>query len=148
MLGDIELFIVTWILAVIFMASLGIQNYASTTLLAYKVKGQVSEDVLSDIKWKEKSASDVLSNLRWSQKGASDVRTVSTILPISTSILGSIIGLANYLPVTEQNPQTIFFRTFSIPLVFFMILMTIFGVRMYMVHKALLTDLGEERAGL
>ncbi|MDH4215030.1 MAG: hypothetical protein OEV85_14030 [Candidatus Thorarchaeota archaeon] len=123
MLSDVELFVITWILATVFMIFYVLMYYASSMVIVYKIKEYVTDDDLR--------------KMRWSEKVALRIKLGSTILFILIAILGTVIGYANYLPITERNPETDVFRMFSIQPSFFIALLAIGGIQMYIMQRAL-----------
>ena len=126
-LSDFDLFVVTWILAGVSIISFAFLFYTSTQLFMHKTKQQTMEGVGQ-------------IGIRLSEEGATRIRNISTTVFILSSIIGAIISLVNWIPSTEYNYQTVFYRIFSATFGVFLALLTSGGILAYIFYIVLKED--------
>ena len=123
MLSDIELFIVTWVLAGISFISLLILMFSSFELYLHKTK-QRSDETHAPYKF------------RLSEKKARRVRDISVLMIVVGSIAGMIIDYVNWIPVTQYDDSTFIFRIARAPFGTFGFWLFFGGVLIYACHRA------------
>lgn len=131
MLSDVDLFIVTWILAGVLILSIVVLLYTSNQLFMHKVNLEGKE-------------SHVLSSLRMSEERARKYRRLSILTMISSSVAGLIIDYFNWIPPTEYNYDTVVFRIMHPSMPIFLVFLTFGVVTTYAFNRALKEDLTQE----
>jgi hypothetical protein len=130
-LSDLELFIVTWILAGVSILSIVGLLFTSNQLFMHK----------ANLEGKE---SHIVSRLRWSDERALKYRRLSILTMISSSVGGLVIDYFNWIPSTEYNYDTILFRMIHPSMPIFLTFLTLGSVITYAFNRALKEDLTQE----
>ena len=101
MLGDIELFIVTWSLAGFAFISLYIMVYYSTQVFIIRNRKQTEDD-------------DTLTAIQVSEKKALRFRNLSIIALFLITITGTYVSITNWTIINPYTSNTYIFRAFSV----------------------------------
>jgi hypothetical protein len=130
-LGDVELFIVTWGLTGVSVLSIFSLLYTSNQLFMHK----------ANLEGKE---SHIVSRLRTSEEQAQKYRRLSIMTMIASSVAGMVTSYINWIPPTEYNYDTVLFRLLSPSIALFLVFLTLGSIIAYAFNRALKEDLTQK----
>ncbi|MFX1606085.1 MAG: hypothetical protein ACFFDD_09265 [Promethearchaeota archaeon] len=123
-MGDVQLFIVSWIFAGVSIFSIGILLYTSVQIFMHKIIQQGKEF-------------HVVNKIRMSEQSAQKYRRLSILSMFSSSVAGIIISYVNWIPATEYNYDTVLFRLLSPSISIFLVLIIVGIIIIYAFTRAL-----------